>query len=121
MEYLFGTLLVGNKMRQTVRIKTSKNETIPNYNHGEFCTNVERYNDTTVTHRYKVENKFYEYKDKKENNYVWYFISEYSKNVDGTDYAIAQSKQYNYETNSKIDYIAMMTDVDIPDFNNIGG
>lgn len=121
MDYLFGTMRISNEMRHTLRVKAASNETLPQYEDGNYYNHIQSYPDVTLTDSYKVDSKLQESSDSEGNTYVWYVLSEYSRNIDRSNAVAMQATQYNDETNAKLDYVAMMTDIDIPEFSNDEG
>lgn len=121
MDYLFGTMRISNEMRHTLRIKASASESLPTYEPGTYHNHISSYPDVTLTDSYKVDSKLQESSDSEGNTYVWYVLSEYSRNIDRSNAVAMQATQYNDETNAKLDYVAMMADIDIPEFSNDEG
>lgn len=117
MDYLFGTLRVDNEMRHTVRIKTAPDETAPVYEPGSYHTHVESYPDVTITDSYKVERQWHAETDSSGNRYVWYVLSEYSRNIDrspAVQMGVDENRGGINRNSANIDYVAMMADINIP-------
>lgn len=118
MEYLFGETKFNGKIRKTLRIKVSMDEDFPNYELGRYQIHEEIYPDVRLMDRFKIDQKIEESTDVEGNRYIWYLISEYNRNIDRSNAVDIKATQYNDQTNAKIDYVAMMTDVDIPNLNS---
>lgn len=118
MDYLFGTMPINGEQKHTMRIKAAASENLPQYDNGSYYTHIQSYPDVTLTDSFKVDSQLQESTDSAGNTYVWYVLSEYNRNIDRSNAVANQATQYNDETNAKIDYVAMMADVDIPEFSN---
>lgn len=97
MEYSFGEL----GQCEYVRVKGASD----GVKLDGFCTVKQTYFDSEVTDRFRVKSEL-----KRTDDYVWYLIDNHVRVIDKTPLIKAE----NEKLAALIDYLAMMTDVDIP-------
>lgn len=100
MEYSF--LFKNNKI---LRTKSSTQELLYGYQ-----TYKEQLVEHDITHHFRIVSLYAQEKDSEGNFYSWYYIDDYFNTIDCS----SALKKENEELKSKIDYLSMMTEVDIP-------
>lgn len=97
MEYTFGVI-------NSVEYMRIKNYEEGNDNMIGVNTITINHFDSIVTHKFTIERLL-----KKNDEYVWYAISDHSMTVDRTPALEAENKKLR----AMIDYISMMTDIEL--------
>lgn len=117
MDYLFGTMKINNAIRRILRTKAAPGEDTTEYEPGKYYVHSESYPDVTLTDNFKVDSKHLEKTDSEGNKYVWYILSEYSRNIDrspSVQIGVNENKSGINRNSANIDYVAMMADINIP-------
>lgn len=111
-EYLFGRITRENangelEEQNMLRVKSKEEINLPLKTYLEHMVKSD---DMIVTYDFKIEEEIKRDTDMEGNNYVWYIVPECHCVIDRSPAAEAAV----FEAEGKLDYIAMMADIDIP-------
>ena len=75
-----------------------------------YQTYKEELQEFDIIHSFRIISLYKEDVDSEGNFYHWYYIDDYFKAIDCS----SSLRKENEELKSKIDYLSMMTEIDIP-------
>lgn len=110
MKYVYGTSFHGGRLRENLKIVGEEPTNLAGY----ICT-VRKFKDgTKITDRCRIVEK---YASKESNGvfYDWYVIDNHYRETDISE----KSKAMADKINANLDYISMMSGIDIPDESEI--
>lgn len=105
MEYIYGTTHISGIDRENLK---TINDTHTNYE--GYLTTVREYDDNTITDYCHIVSHYDSKEDEAGNCYDWYEIDQHYRTIDRTKVP----NRANEKTQSLVEYVAMMSDIDIP-------
>lgn len=108
IQYLFSNMKLGGEESHVLRVKSPEPVDLPI---GVYLSTTERSADMEVHHDFKVSGLLKKDTDAEGNHYAWYTLSEHVKSIDRSPAAAAAAAQ----NAANIDYISMMSGIDLPE------